>query len=347
MAGLNLNYQAEVFKDTSQMSREEWLNTRKFGIGGSEAAIVMGVSPYATKRDLFYDKTGKKLVQSDPEEENWVAKAVGTRLEEVVAMIFSQKTGFSVYPDKHMYQHPLFPFMKADLDFIIEFEDGTQAILECKTCNYNSQFKWKDGKVPVNYEWQCRHYMAVKNLDTAYVACLYGNNESEFFIRKLERDLDMEQDLIEAEQDFWENYVEKGVLPPYEEAPDLVLDSIRKFVGEPDKKIPEITLDDKNKEGIKRYLVLAERKAELEAEKKQIEKEQKTLSIPIVESMGTGCRAVLLDGTDRYQVTYNPTYRKAVKKEDLLKLEYLYPDAYADVVTESVSRTFRIKKEAA
>ena len=94
-----------------------------------------------------------------------------------------------------------------------------------------------------------RHYMAVKNLDTAYVACLYGNNESEFFIRKLERDLDMEQDLIKAEQDFWKNYVEKGVLPPYEEAPDLVLDSIRKFVGEPDKKIPEITLDDKNKEG--------------------------------------------------------------------------------------------------
>ena len=50
MAGLNLNYQAEVFKDTSQMSREEWLNTRKLGIGGSEAAIVMGASPYCDKK---------------------------------------------------------------------------------------------------------------------------------------------------------------------------------------------------------------------------------------------------------------------------------------------------------
>ena len=50
----------------------------------------------------------------------------------------------------------------------------------------------------------------------------------------------------------------------------------------------------KIKRGIKRYLVLAERKAELEAEKKQIEKEQKTLSIPIVESMGTGCKAFYL-----------------------------------------------------
>ena len=347
MEALNLNYQSEVFADTSQMSREEWLNTRRFGIGGSEASIIMGVSPFATKRDLFYDKTGKKPVQTDPEEENWVAKAVGNRLEELVAMIFAKKTGFSVYPDKHMYQHPLFPFMKADLDFIIEFEDGTNAILECKTCNYNSQFKWKDDQVPVNYEWQCRHYMAVKNINVAYVACLYGNNESEFFIRKLERDLDMEKDLIEAEQDFWENYVQKGIVPPYDEQPDLVLESLRKFAGQPDKMLPEITLDQSQKSNLERYLELADRKSALEAEKRQIETEQKNLSIPIVEQLGEGCKAVLLDGTNRYQITYNPTYRKSVKKEDILKLENLYPEAYADVVTESFSRTFRVKKEAA
>ena len=50
MEALNLNYESEVFADTSQMSREEWLNTRRFGIGGSEASIIMGVSPFATKR---------------------------------------------------------------------------------------------------------------------------------------------------------------------------------------------------------------------------------------------------------------------------------------------------------
>ena len=340
MTGLVLNYKPQVFADTSEMSHDEWLKTRRFGIGGSEASIVMGVSPFATKRDLYYDKIGTKPVQVEPEEENWVAKAVGNRLEELVAMIFSKKTGLNVYPDKRMYQHPLFPFMKADLDFIIEFEDGTEGILECKTCNYNSQFKW-------NYEWQCRHYMAVKNVNVAYVACLYGNNESEFFIRKLERDLEKEQELIEEEQYFWKEYVQKKELPPYEEAPDLVLESIRKFNGTPDKKLPEIALDSSNREGIKRYVELAERKAALEAEKRKIDEEQKKLSIPIVEQLGTGCKAVLIDGTDRYQITYNPTYRKSVKKEDLSKLENLYPDAYADVVTENVTRTFRIKKEAA
>lgn len=347
MAGLNLNYKPQIFADTSKMTREEWLQTRRNGIGGSEAAIIMGVSPFATRRDLYYDKIGKIPVKIDPEEENWVAKAVGNRLEELVAMIFAKKTGFEVYPDKYMYQHPLYPFMKADLDFLIELPDGSIAILECKTCNYNSQFKWKDGKVPINYEWQCRHYMAVKNINTVYIACLYGNNEGEFFIRKIERDLDLEEQLIEAEVNFWVNHVLAGVEPPYEEAPDQVLESIRSYVGTPDKSMPELALDCGMKDKLERYLELAEKKAKLEAEKKEIETEQKALSIPIVEKMGQGCKAVLQDGGDVFRVTYNPTYRKSVKKDDLVKLENLYPEAYADVVTESVSRSFRVKKEAA
>lgn len=53
---LNLNYKPEAVVDISGLSREEWLDYRKKGIGGSDAAAIMGVSPFATKRDLFYDK---------------------------------------------------------------------------------------------------------------------------------------------------------------------------------------------------------------------------------------------------------------------------------------------------
>lgn len=167
---LNLNYEPNIIKSTANLTREEWLKDRRLGIGGSEASIVMGVSPWATRRDLYYDKIGRKPIRIDPEEDNWVAKQVGNRLEELVAMIFSRKTGFEVYEDKNMYSHPLYPFMIADLDFVISFPDGTKGILECKTCNYNSQFKWKDNQAPINYEWQCRHYMAVKNYKVAYIA---------------------------------------------------------------------------------------------------------------------------------------------------------------------------------
>lgn len=119
---LNLSYEPNIIKSTENMTREEWLNDRRRGIGGSEASIVMGVSPWATKRDLYYDKIGKNPIKIDPEEDNWVAKQVGNRLEELVAMIFAKKTGLEVYEDKNMYSHPFYPFMIADLDFVIVFQ---------------------------------------------------------------------------------------------------------------------------------------------------------------------------------------------------------------------------------
>lgn len=347
MATLNLNYKPEVFADTSKMSREEWLQTRRYGIGGSESSIVMGVSPFATCRDLYFDKCGIKPASTDPEEANWVAKEVGNRLEELVAVIFSKKSGLEVYPDKHMYQHPFFPFMKADVDFVVHLPDGKNALLECKTTNYNCQFKWKDNAVPVNYEWQCRHYMAVMNVDVVYIACLYGNNDAEFFIRKIERDLDIEQELIEAEKAFWEDYVQAGIEPPYTESPDLVLESLRKFVGPADQKLPPISITDDIKGQLDKYVALSERKAKLDKEKREIEKEQKTLSIPFVEQLGQCCQATFTDGAEQYKITYNPTNRKTVNKDNIVKLENLYPEVYEDVVTESVSRTFKVKKEAA
>lgn len=87
---LNLNYQPEVLVSTEGLTEEEWLNYRRKGIGGSDAAAIMGQSPFCTKRDLYYDKLGIKSVLEE-EESNWVAKEVGHRLEDLVAQIFSQK----------------------------------------------------------------------------------------------------------------------------------------------------------------------------------------------------------------------------------------------------------------
>ena len=54
--GLDMNYEAEAFVDTETLSREDWLSYRRKGIGGSDAAAIMGMSPFCTKRDLYYDK---------------------------------------------------------------------------------------------------------------------------------------------------------------------------------------------------------------------------------------------------------------------------------------------------
>lgn len=53
---------------TKNMSREEWLAHRRNGIGGSDAAAVVGMSEYTSPYMLWCDKTGR----SKETEETWI-----------------------------------------------------------------------------------------------------------------------------------------------------------------------------------------------------------------------------------------------------------------------------------
>ena len=333
--------------DISNLSREDWLEYRKKGIGGSDVAAIMGISPFATIRDLFYNKTGVQPVIQEEEESNWVAKDVGHRLEDLVAEIFSKKTGLEVFPVRVMFRHPLYPFMLADVDFFVRMPDGTFAILECKTCNYNAKDKWADEGIPAHYVLQVRHYLSVMNMQKAFIACLYGNNENEFVYRTIERDLIEEEDIIDQETYFWQEHVLKNVVPPHNGNSDLVLANIRNYGGFADKSIPEIVLSGLESKNLEKYLTLSEEKSQLEKRKKEIEAEQRAISVPFVEQLGQGCKAVLEDGTNRYRITYNPTRRTSVGKDQMEKLKNQHPDIYEEYTKTTESRTFRIKKEAA
>ena len=196
-------YKPNVLCSTAGMSEQEWLGWRTKGIGGSDAGTVLGANPYKTKRELYYEKRGIQPVKA--KDEDTLPLRWGKALEQTVAEEFSIQTGLRVYEIKQMFQHPDYPFMVANVDRFIDLPDGSVGILECKTSNPNSKFKWEDGGVPFHYECQVRHYMAVMNIDIAYIACLFENSSDTMAIRKIERDLEFEAQLIEAEQDFWES----------------------------------------------------------------------------------------------------------------------------------------------
>ena len=50
---LALNYEPEVVVNIETLTREEWLDYRRLGIGGSDVAAIMGISPFATIKDLY------------------------------------------------------------------------------------------------------------------------------------------------------------------------------------------------------------------------------------------------------------------------------------------------------
>ena len=159
MAVASESYAPSVLVSTEGLPEKDWLEYRRRGIGGSDAAAILGISPFATARDLYYDKL--KIVPFDDSESNWVAKKMGHLLEDLVAEIFHVKTGYRIYQIKKMFYHPVHTFMLADIDYFVELPGGRTAILEIKTTNYNAKDHWwsEDGQeiVPLNYEAQGRH----------------------------------------------------------------------------------------------------------------------------------------------------------------------------------------------
>ena len=340
---MNLSYQPTEVISTEKLAHEDWLDFRRQGIGGSDVAAIMGLSPFCTTRDLYYDKCNIKPVIL--EEQNWVAKEVGHLLEDLVAKIFSEKLGLRVYQVKTMFSHPLYPFMRADVDYFVDMPDGSTAILECKTTNYNCKDHWKDNAVPVNYELQGRHYMAVMNINTVFYACLYGNNENEFIVRRVDRDLDYEQDIIEQEEYFWNEFVKAGVEPSYTEKPDLVMESIRRHYGYADTTAPDMTIDQSFATNLKEYFETKEKKSEVDKESKRLEAILKTSYGPIIDEMGVRCKSTVKKGNILYEIQYKPVYKTTMPKENLAKLETHHPDIYEKYVTTTESRRFSVKQK--
>ncbi|MFI3213996.1 MAG: YqaJ viral recombinase family protein [Eubacteriales bacterium] len=107
-----LPYEPIVITSTEGLANDVWLDYRRTGIGGSDVASIFGVSPFGTARDTYYDKLN--IVSAFDDEANKYQKKIGHLLEDVVAEMFSEVTGYPVFQIKKMYRSPEYPFMLAD-----------------------------------------------------------------------------------------------------------------------------------------------------------------------------------------------------------------------------------------
>ena len=104
---------------TAGMPRQEWLVLRRTGIGGSDAAAVVGLSAWATPYTVYMDKLGLL-----PEKEDTESMRQGRDLEEYVAKRFQEQTGKKVRRCNYMILNPRYPFALADIDFRIVSENA-------------------------------------------------------------------------------------------------------------------------------------------------------------------------------------------------------------------------------
>ena len=186
------------------LTREEWLQERMTGIGGSDAGTILGVNKWKSKTQLFFEKTNPEMIQEISND----AIHFGNVLEDVVAEEFAARTGKKVRRDNRMLRHPEHHFMMANLDRVVV---GEKALLECKTTSQYNAEQWEDDNVPAQYLCQIQHYMAVTGFEKAYIAVLIGGQS--FIWKEIERDDELIQIIIDAEKDFWENNVQANVIP--------------------------------------------------------------------------------------------------------------------------------------
>ena len=85
--------QAYRLASTTQLTREQWLTIRKLGIGSSDAAVAIGLSPYKCPLSLWLEKTGRKEPDDLSQKE---AVLWGIELEPVLAQVYAKRTGYRV-----------------------------------------------------------------------------------------------------------------------------------------------------------------------------------------------------------------------------------------------------------
>ena len=304
---------------TKNISRNDWLQMRKTGIGGSDAGAVCGLNPYSSAMNVFYDKTSEELSDFDNE-----AMRQGRDLEEYVARRFMEQTGKRVYRSNKMYRSTAHPFMLADIDRLIS---GENAGLECKTVSPYMADKWIGNELPPHYMIQCHHYMAVTGKEAWYIAAVILGQG--FLYRKILRDESLIQNLTSIEEQFWKNHVLTGKMPDPDgsKACDEVLAQYFK-TADSGSSIPLIGFDEK----LKRRAEISELQDKLEKEKKQIEQEVKVYMEDAEKA-----------DSDRFSVSWKSVVSNRV---DSKKLKADYPDIYKECVKESESRRFTVKEIA-
>lgn len=196
--------------ETKSLSREDWLEVRKNGIGGSDAAAAVGLSPYMSPLELWLIKTGRdaNLPRPDPHD---TAEPIywGTLLEPIVAASYTKQTNNKVRRVNAVLQHPTIPFMLANVDREVVGNREVQ-LVECKTAGEFGARLWRDG-VPEYVQLQVQHQLAVTGKQAADVAVLLCGQKLE--VHRVIRDDVLIARLIELEAAFWQ-FVETDTPPP-------------------------------------------------------------------------------------------------------------------------------------
>lgn len=179
----------------------DWLTWRRQGVGGSDIAVILGLSPWRTPLDLWAEKTGRKPPPSETR-----AMRVGKTLEPVVLDLWAEHTGGEILERDVTIEHSQYPIARGTLDAIGMIE-GHRVVVEAKTGRSDA---WRDG-VPAHYAAQVHWYLMLAGLERAELAVL--TDGADYATYTITADRELEARMLDAAVGWWERHVVHDVPP--------------------------------------------------------------------------------------------------------------------------------------
>lgn len=269
--------------------------------------------------DAILEKLGKK----EPVDLSGVeAVQMGKIMEPTIARLFQDKHRIELKDADYALSHPVEPWLRSHFDYISS--DG-RTLVECK--NYNasvmSKFDEDTGVVPAPDMAQLIHEAAVHNVESIYLAVLFGGQAFRTYHFTITEA--MKEDLIKQMARYW-GYVATQTMPE----PDS-LESCK--IIYPVDNAESVTATGAVERACS---VLAEYKAKI----KQLEDEAESIELAVRSFMGANASLVTVDG--KTLATWKTA--KASMKFDAKLFQQAMPDIYEKFVVEtSGSRRFLLK----
>jgi len=187
-----------------EQSSAEWLEWRLKGLGGSDAPVVMGVSPYTTRYQLWLEKTGQ--AERDQEKDSLITDR-GHQLEAYCRPQYELYYGYDVPPCT--MEHETIPWLRASLD---GFNAQHRVVVENKWVGKRSYEEVKYTHQPLpHHVHQLQHQLMVSNADKAHYV-VYNDDYGKIFVVEVLPDAKIQEDYMREATAFWE-LVQKKIPP--------------------------------------------------------------------------------------------------------------------------------------
>lgn len=300
----------------------EQLALRKNYLGASEAAAVLGLSPFASPADIYYRKTtdaddekptaamesGSRL---EPVILDWAEEFLGVKLDRNLPSVIDRRTGILLAtPDASI--------------------PAANSGVEAKRTSLRDL--WGDpgtDHIPDIYLCQVHHQMYVMGWVKVWVPVLFiGQYAESWEMYEVEHDAQIQQALVEREVEWWNKHVVRRV-PPGDEKPSLDLLKRLRRTGE------RVILGANGVEAWEAFAALNEKRKELAKQ----EDEAKAGVISLLGLKDPAEEALLPDGR---LITYYS--QKSAPSIDTKLLRAKWPEAFEACVQQGSHRVLRIKK---